>query len=98
MKKLLTLLAVSALAVSIYGMGKAPEKESGAGEAVVKEACCTKDGSCKVGEAKKACCTKDGSCKVDGACKKAKADAEACTKKAVDAAAGCAGGTCPLPK
>lgn len=35
------------------------------------------------------CCTTDGSCKTEGACG---------MKKNAEKAAGCAGGTCPLPK
>jgi hypothetical protein len=83
MKKWMVLVAAAALALMVFGMAKAPADAGSAGKMpVMKDACCTDDGSC----------SKDAACKpADKAC----AEAEKAKEKA---GSECEGGVCPIPK
>lgn len=65
MKKFIVMLAVSAAAMSVFAMAKAPADAG----------CCSADKACAIKKAD--CCTKDGSCKTDAACKAEKAAKDA---------------------
>jgi|GEM_PF-3282731 len=103
MKKFVIILTVGVLAGSVLAMSKKPADAKTPADAkacAVKDAaCCTPDGSCKMGAQKSAC----PACKTAGgtcpACK-AKADATkaACTAEKAVKDAGCTGGVCPLKK
>lgn len=110
MKKLMTMMAVSALAMTVLGMSNPPADEGKAGCAMkkgscamqsMKGECCTPDGSCKAdgsncGKKKGSCEMKADCCTPDGSCK---ADGSSCGMKGEAKKAGaCEGGTCELPK
>jgi len=100
MKKFIVLMSAVALSVSVFGMAKAPEKETACSkDAVVKEACCAKDSATCTEEQKADCKTDPATCDAKKAACSVKTDAEkaACeAKESADKKISCGG--CPLSK